>query len=389
MTQSPSPTPRFASGDIVRAALATIAVLATLLLLWQTRVLMLLTVLGALLGIAATPAVDWLARHRIKRGFGAPLVVLGTVAFVVAVGLWSAPTVVSQINQLRVQMPASIDKVDAYLEREHSALINAILPRDPSDTVTAPAGGAAGGTGATASGRLAKSMGGQVSSLRGFVFTTVTSTLAGFAALAYVVFLTMYVAIEPDTYRRGLLLLIPVTSRNRGALVFDAVTATLRTWLATQFIAMVVIGLVSTLTLLLLGVKSAIPLGILAGILEFVPNLGPLLSAIPAVLIAFADSPQKALLVILAYWGIQFLENNLLIPHLMREQLDLPPALTLLWQALMAIIFGILGLFVAVPLLAAGFVIVRYVYVRGEVPPAGKPRGSREIQAFPDKAAPP
>jgi predicted PurR-regulated permease PerM len=385
VTQSPSPTPRFASGDLVRAALATIAVLLVLLLLWQTRLLILLTLLAALLGVAATPAVDWLARHRIKRGLGAPLVVLGTMALIASVGLWSAPTVVSQITVLRVQMPASIDKVDVYLEREHSAFINAILPRDPSDTLTAPDGS----TGATTSGRLAKAMRGQVSSLRGLVFTTVTSTLAVFAGLVYVVFLTMYVAIEPDAYRRGVLLLVPVASRDRGALVFDAVTVTLRRWLGTQFIAMVVIGLVTTLVLLLLGVKAAIPLGILAGILEFVPNLGPIMSAVPAVLIAFADGPQKALLVIFAYWAIQFLENNLLIPHLMREELDLPPALTLLWQALMAIMFGILGLFVAVPLLAAGFVTVRYLYVRGDVPPVRKPRGSREFKAIPDGPAPP
>ncbi len=372
----------------MRAALATIAILAALLVLWQTRVLMLLTVLGALLGIAATPAVDWLARHRLKRGLGAPLVVLGTVALIAGVGLWSAPTVVSQVNVLRVQMPASIDKLDAYLEREHSALINAILPRDPSDTANA-AGAATGGTGTTASGRLAKALRGQVSLLRGFVFTTVTSTLAGFAAVVYVVFLVIYIAIEPDAYRRGLLFLVPVARRERGAIVFDAVTATLRTWLATQFIAMVVIGLVTTLVLLVLGVKSAIPLGILAGILEFVPNIGPIMSAIPSVLIAFADSPQKALLVIIAYWAIQFVENNLLIPHLMREQLNLPPALTLLWQALMAILFGLLGLFVAVPLLAAGFVVVRYVYVRGEVPPVLPPRSTQEFAAFPGEAPQP
>jgi predicted PurR-regulated permease PerM len=151
---------------------------------------------------------------------------------------------------------------------------------------------------------------------------------------------------------------------------------------------MVVIGVVTTIVLLVLGVKSAIPLGILAGILEFVPNLGPLMAAIPAVLIAFADGPQKALIVIIAYWVIQFLENNVLIPHLMREELDLPPALTLLWQGLMAIIFGLLGLFVAVPLLAALFVSVRFLYVRGDVPAIRRPRGSRQFKAATDDASP-
>jgi predicted PurR-regulated permease PerM len=195
----------------------------------------------------------------------------------------------------------------------------------------------------------------------------------------YVLFLTIYLAIDPYGYRRGVLFLIPERSRARGAVVFDAMTVTLRKWLSTQFIAMVVIGLVTTVVLLALRVKSAIPLGILAGLLEFVPNFGPVLAAVPAVLIAFADAPAKALWVGIAYWGIQFLENNVLIPYLMREELDLPPALTLLWQALMAIIFGVLGLFVAVPLLAAGVVAVRYLYVTGDVPPVRKPRGSREL----------
>jgi predicted PurR-regulated permease PerM len=192
----------------------------------------------------------------------------------------------------------------------------------------------------------------------------------------------MYLAVEPYAYRRGLLFLVPEHTRVRGGLVFDAMTATLRKWLSTQFIAMVVIGTVTTIVLLVLRVKAAVPLGILAGLFEFVPTFGPILSAVPAVLIAFADAPGKALWVGIAYWTIQFLENNVLIPHLMSEELDLPPALTLLWQGLMALTFGVLGLFVAVPLLAATVVAVRYVYVRGEVPAVRKPRGSRELLAI-------
>ncbi len=145
---------------------------------------------------------------------------------------------------------------------------------------------------------------------------------------------------------------------------------------------MVAIASITTVGLLALGVKSALPLGIIAGILEFIPNIGPLLSAIPAILIAFADAPSKALAVAVLYWGIQFVENNLLIPYLMQEELDLPPALTLLWQALMAIVFGFVGLFIAVPLLAAIMVAVRMLYVRGTVPEPSPARGSRAVVAI-------
>jgi predicted PurR-regulated permease PerM len=132
---------------------------------------------------------------------------------------------------------------------------------------------------------------------------------------------------------------------------------------------MLVIGTVTTIVLMIIGVRAALPLGIIAGILEFIPNIGPTLSAIPAVIVAFADSPEKALAVVIAYWGIQFLENNLLIPYLMKEQLDLPPALTMMTQVVMAYVFGLMGLFVATPLLAAIFVAVQKLHVQPDDAP--------------------
>jgi len=117
-------------------------------------------------------------------------------------------------------------------------------------------------------------------------------------------------------------------------------------------------GVVSPLASGLLGA------GQIAGLMEFVPTVGPILSAIPAVLMGFVDSPEKALAVVIAYWGIQFIENNLLIPYLMRGEMDLPPAITLVAQALMTVVFGFLGLMVAVPLTAAVLVPLRMVAER-------------------------
>ena len=115
--------------------------------------------------------------------------------------------------------------------------------------------------------------------------------------------------------------------------------------------------------LLLLHVKAAFALGLLAGLFEFIPTVGPLLSAVPGVAMGFLDSPEKAATVALAYWGIQFLENHILIPLLMKGGMDLPPALTVITQALLALVFGFLGLMVAVPLLATVMVIVQVLYV--------------------------
>jgi predicted PurR-regulated permease PerM len=191
----------------------------------------------------------------------------------------------------------------------------------------------------------------------------VQSTLVVGAGIIMVIFLALYVAADPEVYRCGLLLLVPIRHRERVATLQSALATTLRTWFATQLIAMLVIGIVTTVTLALLGIRGAFPLGVLAGLFEFIPNVGPLLSAIPAVLMGFVDSPQTALMVAAVYWGIQFLENNLLIPYLMSQQLQLPPALTLLTQILMAYVFGFLGLFVAIPLLAVVVVVVRTFWV--------------------------
>jgi predicted PurR-regulated permease PerM len=177
--------------------------------------------------------------------------------------------------------------------------------------------------------------------------------------LVLILFLAIYLAIDPPLYRRGLLRLVPRQSRKRADKMLTAIAVTLRKWLVTQLIAMVAIGVVTTLVLLALDVRAAVPLGILAGLLEFVPTLGPILSALPAIAMGFVDSPEKALAVTIAYVGIQFIENHLLIPLLMKEGIDIPPALTIVAQALMAIVFGFLGLLVAVPLLATVMIAFR------------------------------
>ena len=117
----------------------------------------------------------------------------------------------------------------------------------------------------------------------------------------------------------------------------------------------------------LAAVDAAVALGVIAGVLEFVPTIGPILSAVPGIAMGFLDSPEKALWVALTYLIIQQLEGHLLIPMLMKEGMDLPPALTIVMQAVMVLLFGFLGLMVAVPLLAAIIVPVKLLYVQGVV----------------------
>jgi predicted PurR-regulated permease PerM len=237
----------------------------------------------------------------------------------------------------------------------------------PASEQARAAGGAAGQDTSTGAVSLRERMGDSLAGARQYLFGFLTSTVTAIAGIVLVIFLAIYIGAEPDVYHGGMMHLFPHASRKRAGEVLSMIAHTLRRWLRTQLIAMLVIGTVTTVALLILGIPAAIPLGILAGLFEFIPTVGPILSAIPAVTMGFIDSPEKALTVAIVYGAIQFAENNLLIPMLMKEGMDLPPAVTILAQALMALLFGFLGLLVAVPLIAATIVGVKMLYVEDVV----------------------
>jgi predicted PurR-regulated permease PerM len=351
--------------DPLRVAAAVVGLAVALLLLWHTRTLVLTVFLGVLFALAVSAGVDRLQRWRVPRGLGAPLIVLAFVGLLAGFGNWIGPTVREQTMELRTKLPEALGKLELWVRSRGGGIIATLTGLSADTLATGPApnvaptpldSAVAGVTAppppATVGPSLRDRLLAQLGGVGQFFLPVISSTLAVAAGIVLVLFLAIYLAIDPGVYRRGLLYLVPGERRPQADKMLGAIATTLRKWLVTQLIAMIVIGVVTTFVLLALKVRAAIPLGILAGLLEFVPTLGPILSALPAIAMGFVDSPEKALFVTIAYVGIQFIENHLLIPILMKEGIDLPPALTIVMQALMAIVFGILGLLVAVPLLA-------------------------------------
>lgn len=380
------------SGDIARATVIVLGIYILLRLLWFVNTLVFVVFLGTLFGLAVARAVDHLERFRLRRGIASVLVVVGTVAALVGVGAWIAPTLREQGAVLRQQLPQAVDRMEDWVNQRRGlfrVFLGGSEAARPEPAAGAPAQGApAQGTQAqgapAAPGRPAPdslaARGGvapattlkarisqQLSGATRYLFPFLSSTLAALAGLVLVLFIAIYIGAEPKLYRDGLMHLFPHRVRKRAGEVLSETAIVLRKWLVTQLIAMAVIGSVTTVVLLLLGVKAAVALGVIAGLLEFVPTVGPIMSAVPAVAMGFIDSPEKALYVALAYWGIQFLENNLLIPTLMRGGLNLPPVLTIVAQALMTLVFGFIGLMVAVPLAAAVMVPIKMLYVEDVV----------------------
>ena len=210
-------------------------------------------------------------------------------------------------------------------------------------------------------------MSGALSEATKYLFPFLSSTVAIVSGLFLIIFLAVYVGAEPDVYHDGLMHLFPHRARRQAGEVLSDVSTVLRKWLVTQLIAMAVIGAAVTIAMIALGVKAPYALGFIAGLLEFIPTVGPILSAVPAIAMGFVDSPEKALYVVIAFVILQFLEGNFLIPFLMRGAMDLPPALTLVSQALMTLVFGFLGLMVAVPVTAAALVPIKLLWVRDTI----------------------
>jgi predicted PurR-regulated permease PerM len=363
--------------DALQFAASLLGLAVGLLLLWHTRTLVLTVFLGVLFALAVSSGADRLQRYRIPRGVAAPLLVFAVIGVLAGFGTWIGPTVRTQTRELKTKLPEALEKLEMWVRSKGGGVIATVIGLDNDTTHVAPK--ATTDSVAVADSALADSVkvvvkqvepGEEAASLRDrllaqlggakrFFMPVISHTLAVAAGIVLIIFLSIYLAIDPSLYRRGLLRLIPRERRPHADQTLSAIATTLRKWLVTQLIAMVVIGVVSTLVLLGLNVRAAVPLGILAGLLEFVPTLGPILSALPAIAMAFIDSPEKALAVTIAYIGIQFLENHLLIPVLMKEGIDIPPALTIVMQALMALVFGFLGVLVAVPLLASIMVAAR------------------------------
>ncbi len=380
---------RLPTRDIVRVLSIIFGFYILIRLVWVAHPVLFLFFLGVLFGLPLAQGADWLEKRRIPRAVGVAIILTAFLGVLVGAGAWMAPILRAQSRELQVRLPEAMDKFDAWLGHRAGGVLGLLFNEesapDSTRVATSPATAAAGAASPTVAsptlasattdsavadstkrthevavgGNLRREMTRQFSGAQHSFLRVLTSTFAVSGAFLLVLFIAAYIGAEPSLYHGGILELVPIRERDRAAITLNRLATTLRRWLVTQLIAMAVIGAVTTLFLFSIHVKAALPLGILAGIAKFIPIVGSIFAAIPAMAMAFIDSPHKALLVGVGYIVIQFVENHVLVPVLMKAGVNLPPALTLAIQALMSVLFGLLGLLVAVPLLAAVLTIVR------------------------------
>ncbi|MXO66921.1 AI-2E family transporter [Altericroceibacterium endophyticum] len=197
-----------------------------------------------------------------------------------------------------------------------------------------------------------QSIAGQLMSGVGTVTRALTGVFGGLTTLFLIVIIGIYVALEPRLYERGVAWILPRKRRSDFYSTITEMAQTMRRLMAGRILGMVFEGLFTYLMLAFYGVPMAVLLGILTGLLAFIPNVGAVISGLLMALVGFSVSTETGLYTIFVYIFVQTLDGYLVIPMIARKTVDLAPALVLAMQLVMGILFGILGLFLADPLLA-------------------------------------
>jgi predicted PurR-regulated permease PerM len=332
-----------------------------LLLVWIARDLLLLLFAGILLAVFLRTLATWIAeRSRLSQGWSLAVVVLGLLGVITLAGFLFAPSLSDQVRQLADTLPQAASRLEA---RVRQTTFGGWAMEQWKGS-----GGA-----------------GQQDKVMDQATTAARKVMDGIVAAAIVLFTGLYLAAAPAPYQRGLLRLLPKTRRRRFGEVMFAVGYTLRWWLLGQLLSMTVVGLLMGVGLALIGVPLAFALGVLAGLFEFIPTIGPVIGLLPALLLALAEDPRTALYVLILYGVVQTVESYLLTPMVQERVLELPPVVTIATQVLFGWTLGAVGLLVAVPFVAMTVTIVQMLYVEDTLGDGmhvhAEEHGRRELEA--------
>lgn len=318
-----------------RTAAIWIGLAAAAFILWRTRDALLIAFGAILVAILLSEFAGWIARYtRLPRGpalLAATCVVLGLLG----VTVWLFGT------QMSGQLSDVMHRVQQSVEQIRSALSDQGLSGMSQELAQ---GGA---------------------SMVGDALRAVLSVGLGFTeGLVVLVISAIYLAAQPRLYRDGLVQLFAPRLRPKAGEAVDLIGYSLKYWLVGQLILMVMVGVLSFAAMWLIGLPSPAGLGLIAGITEAVPYLGPFIGAIPAVLVALTQGFDAALWTLAAYLGIHLLEGYFVAPLIQHRFVTIPPALVLIGIVMAEMLFGKVGVVFAAPLTVAVFVAVKVLYVR-------------------------
>lgn len=309
---------------------------------------------GILFAIFLTALTDFIRRKTgLPRGWSLALTTLVLIVSLVAFSWLMGSALGTQVTRLINRLPEAMKIIESYLNQYGWG--RDLLSLLPSTQDLVPLGK------------------GLLGNITGF-FTTAVGATAG---VVLVFFLGIYLAIEPDLYLNGFLSLFPSERRDRIREILTLIGGALRWWLIGRAVAMAAVGVLTVLGLWIIGLPLAPTLGLIAGLLTFIPFIGPTLAAIPAMLIALIEGPYMVLYVVIIYVLLQQIENQILTPLIQKRAIFLPPAVLLSAQILIGVLFGFMGVLMASPLTIVIVILVQTLYIQDSLGESVKVLGAR------------
>jgi predicted PurR-regulated permease PerM len=325
-------------------ALFSMGSILLFMLLWQALSILPLIFAGILVGVFLTNGSYFITQKtRLPYVFAFILLVLFVFVLLISSVMLLAPTLYEQVNRLINDLPNAWQAVEGYLQRfgwgeEILQQLENATAFFWSENVD-----------------------------KGIVVSEVASVFSGtFNALLsifIILLIGIYIAAEPELYRNGLLKLVPPRRRERAKAILNRLSHVLIWWFFGQSLSMLILGILMTIGLWLLDIPFALALGLLTALMTFIPNLGPLLAAIPTLVIALGQDPMQVLYVIILTLIIQNIEGALITPFVHRHLIAMPPALIIAVQILLASMIGFIGVVLAMPLIACSMVLVQMLYI--------------------------
>ena len=309
-------------------------VVAVALLLWllvQIKEVALLIFVSLMLSLALSPFVEFLEKRKIPRGLAVLIIYIIIVSIVALIGAVALPPIISQTTRFIKSFPQIISSLGS----------TPILNKVTTD--------------------LNNFLAEQLMGASGNVIRVTVGAFSGILAVFSLMVFTAYLLLDLDNLREAFLFFLPAKPRKEIAEVLKEIEYKLGGWLRGQFILMCIVGGATYVGLLLLGIKYAAPLALIAGLLEVVPMLGPIISAVPGIIVGFSISPVTGLGVLALYLAIQQLENNIIVPKVMQKTVGFSPLITLLALLIGGKLFGVVGALLSVPLTLIIVIITKHV----------------------------
>lgn len=314
-------------------------VIGTICLICKTFSVFLLIFAGSLIAIffrALSSIIQ--AKTNWKEGICLAISVIGTILILLGLFWLIGAKVQDQFVELVDTLPKTFEKAKAWMNE--SALGAKFISQASSQ--------------------------GSMEQMQSFAQQFFQSTFGMLGDLYVVLFIGIFFTISPRIYTHGIMQLIPSNGQKKAGEVMETLGEQLKKWLKGQLFSMIVVFVMTAIGLAILGMPLWLALAILAGLISFIPNFGPLLALIPAVLLGLMESHQMAFLVIGLYILIQFIESNFITTTIQKKLINMPPALILIGQLFMGSLTGAWGLILATPFILVLIVMVQELYIKGK-----------------------